>query len=176
MDNEEIEHITFVQQWIESGADLFRTVKPATPDPHLVSYFLLLDQDCGQVLLVEHKKAKLWLPAGGHVEVDEHPKRTVEREIVEELGVQADFIFGNPFFLTVTQAKGHRGNHTDVSPWYILKASSGTSFNYDEREFHGIRWFPIDEIPFHDSDPHMSRLVQKLVLHKIIRKDPSVTR
>jgi len=165
-----------VENWIESGAGLFRTGKPATPDPHLVSYFLLLDKDHGQVLLVDHKKANLWLPAGGHVEVDEHPKETVEREIVEELGVQADFVSEKPFFLTVTLTKGHKGNHTDVSLWYILKATVGNSFQYDEREFHDIRWFPINRIPFHKSDPHMSRLVQKLTLHKFIRKDPSVAR
>lgn len=40
-DKTEQEHITFTKNWIESGAEIFRTAKPATPDPHLVAYFLL---------------------------------------------------------------------------------------------------------------------------------------
>lgn len=90
LDKEEADHIAFVEEWIDSGAEIFRIAKPATPDPHLVAYFLLIDQDEQRLLLVEHKKANLWLPAGGHVELNEHPKETVSREILQELGVQAE--------------------------------------------------------------------------------------
>ena len=165
LDKEEAEHIAFVEKWIDSGAEIFRIAKPATPDPHLVAYFLLIDQDEQRLLLVEHKKANLWLPAGGHVEFNEHPKETVSREILEELGVQADFLSEKPFFLTVTKTTGDKGKHTDVSLWYILRSSMRTPFQYDEREFHGIQWFTPCEIPVHQSDPHMSRCVQKLILH-----------
>ena len=41
------------------------------------------------MLLVDHRNAKLWLPTGGHVERDEHPWRTVEREAAEEPGIEA---------------------------------------------------------------------------------------
>ncbi|WP_198139660.1 NUDIX domain-containing protein [Candidatus Orientia mediorientalis] len=43
------------------------------------------------MLLVDHKKALLWLPSGGHVEIAEDPKTTIERECLEELNVTADF-------------------------------------------------------------------------------------
>src|SRR4051812_41579927 len=85
-------HLDFAQEWIASGASLFRVEKPAKPDPHLVAYFVLLDLATKKVLLVDHKNAELWLPAGGHVEPNEHPKETVRREIVEELGT-----IGSPF-------------------------------------------------------------------------------
>src|SRR3990167_9801718 len=98
LDREEAEHIAFVEKWIDSGAEIFRIAKPATPDPHLVAYFLLIDKDEQRLLLVEHKKANLWLPAGGHVELNEHPKETVSRELMEELGVQTDFLSERPFF------------------------------------------------------------------------------
>src|SRR4029453_6632750 len=49
--------------WIDSGVELCRTQKPATPPKHLVSYFVLVDHD--HVLLVDHKNARLWLPTGG---------------------------------------------------------------------------------------------------------------
>lgn len=168
LDEEEAAHIAFVKEWIDSGAEIFRIAKPATPDPHLVAYFLLIDQDEQRLLLVEHKKANLWLPAGGHVELNEHPKETVAREILEELGIQADFLLEKPFFLTVTKTTGDKGKHTDVSLWYILRSSMRTPFQYDEREFHSIRWFAPNEIPISQSDPHMSRLVQKLTLHNML--------
>lgn len=50
--------------WIDSGAPLFRTAKPATPPKHLVSYFAVVDGR--EILLVDHKSAQLWLPPGGH--------------------------------------------------------------------------------------------------------------
>src|SRR5579872_23523 len=103
LDEEETRHIAFVEKWIDSGAGIFRIAKPATPNPHLVAYFLLIDPQKQQLLLVDHKKANLWLPAGGHVELNEHPKETVSREIQEELGVRADFLLETPLFLTVTE-------------------------------------------------------------------------
>jgi hypothetical protein len=38
LDKAEQEHICFVLDWIESGSDIFRIEKPATPETHLVSY------------------------------------------------------------------------------------------------------------------------------------------
>lgn len=38
------------------------------PEPRLVSYFLLTGLQHDFVLLVDHRKAGLWLPTGGRVE------------------------------------------------------------------------------------------------------------
>ncbi len=43
-----------VLAWINSGVDLCRVEKPATPPKHLVAYFVLVDGD--YLLLVNHKK------------------------------------------------------------------------------------------------------------------------
>lgn len=37
--------------WTERTDDVFRRVKPATPDPHLVSYVVPIDPDSGHLLL-----------------------------------------------------------------------------------------------------------------------------
>lgn len=52
--------------WLDSTGDIFRRIKPGTPDPRLVSYFLLADHEQGSVLLVDHRQAGLWLPTGVH--------------------------------------------------------------------------------------------------------------
>jgi hypothetical protein len=53
LDEVEREHIADVLAWIDSDAELCRLEKPATPPKHLVSYFVLVDDD--HVLLVDHK-------------------------------------------------------------------------------------------------------------------------
>ncbi len=168
LDRKETEHIEFVHKWIASGAEIFRTAKPATPDTHLVSYFILIDQEQNKLLLTDHKKSGLWLPAGGHVEPNEHPKETVKRELFEELETQADFLSHDPLFLTIAKTVGETAGHTDVSLWYILRGNASDSLNYDKREFHQIRWFSPEEIPYPRVDPHMSRFIQKLSCLKVL--------
>ena len=77
LDRLEEETIREVLEWIDSGADLCRIEKPATPNKHLVSYFAVIDGD--SVLLVDHINAQKWLPTGGHVETNEHPRETANK-------------------------------------------------------------------------------------------------
>lgn len=161
-DGLEQEHIATTIAWIEAGAPLYRIHKPASPPQHLVAYFILFDTAAQQVLLVDHKKAGLWLPSGGHVEPDEHPQATVVRELWEELQLKARFLFPQPMFLTVTQTVGATAGHTDISLWYVLHGDCRHTIEYDHAEFHAIAWFPLDQLPLDRTDPHMVRFARKL--------------
>lgn len=163
LDRLEEQHIRFVLDWIESGSEIFRIEKPATPDTHLVSYFVITSPEMDQILLVDHKKAELWLPPGGHVDPREDPKDAVRREAKEELGIEVEFLFNEPLLLTVTKTVGNVAKHTDVSLWYLLKGDPSQVLDYDPNEFHQIRWFRIDEMPLEKSDPHMKRFIEKMV-------------
>jgi 8-oxo-dGTP diphosphatase len=169
-DTIEEEQIGFVLKWIASGDEIFRISKPADPDIHLVSYFALLSPEENKILLVDHKKANLWLPPGGHIEPGEHPKEAVKREIQEELGIEATFLIDPPLFLTIsrTTEDSHFSSHTDVSLWYVLKGSSDWHLDFDKEEFNEIKWFDLNKIPFELSDPNMDRFLKKLSLNKII--------
>jgi 8-oxo-dGTP diphosphatase len=127
-----------------------------------VSYFALVDEQRGKLLLVDHKLAGLWLPSGGHVEPDEDPTATVVRELAEELGLAADFVYAGPLFITVTRTRGEDGGHIDVSLWYLIRGDSSRAIEFDRGEFHDVRWFGFSEIPFERTDPHMRRFVEKL--------------
>lgn len=162
-DDIERHHIHETLTWIQSGVQIFRLQKPDIPPKHLVSYFVLFDEKAQKILLVDHKKAQLWLPAGGHVEPDEHPQDTVRRECLEELGVSAEFWQNSsPFFLTSTMTVGLTAGHTDVSLWYVLKGDHHASYSFDQGEFNAIRWFDWNEIPYTKADPHLERFMQKL--------------
>jgi 8-oxo-dGTP diphosphatase len=114
----EREHLADALAWIDSGAELCRVAKPATPPKHLVSNFAVVDAE--RILLVNHKNAQLWLPAGGHVEPGEHPRTTVLRELGEELGITAAHAIDAPLMLTCTTTVGLTARHTDVSLWYVV--------------------------------------------------------
>jgi len=166
LDSIESQHIAETLQWINSGEQLFRVQKPDIPAKHLVSYFVLLDQVQQKILLVDHKKACLWLPSGGHVEIDELPHVTVQRECEEELGIKANFYCSEPIFLTSTITVGLTAGHTDVSLWYVLNGDADAPLIFDKEEFNSVKWFDFIDIPFEQSDPYMQRFMQKLKSHK----------
>ena len=136
--------------WLDGTGDIFRRVKPRTPDPHLVSDFLLVDQQHDTVLLVDHRKAGLWLPTGGHVEAGEHPAATVRREAQEELGIEAKFSpvtrWQRALFVTVTETAPPAGRHTDVSLWYVLTRPMSQPLTPDTGEFRSARWWSREQI------------------------------
>ncbi len=49
----------------------------------------------GKVLLHKHKKLGIWLPPGGHIELEEDPNQAALREAKEETGFNVEII-GNP--------------------------------------------------------------------------------
>jgi 8-oxo-dGTP diphosphatase len=146
--------------WVDSGAPLFRTAKPATPPKHLVSYFAVVDGR--NILLVDHKSAQLWLPAGGHVEPGEHPRETVVRELFEELKVTPGHDIAPPLMVTCTTTVGLAAGHVDVSLWYVVTAARNQRITFDEQEFASVKWFPYSDLPLHRSDPHLGRFLAKL--------------
>jgi 8-oxo-dGTP pyrophosphatase MutT (NUDIX family) len=156
-----------ILEWVASGAPIFRTVPPATPPKHLVSYFALIDGARRLVLLGDHRKSGLWLPPGGHVEDGEDPRGTVSREAAEELGITAAFhpLTGRkPFFLTVTPTVGPH-SHVDVSLWFVLACDRDAGLHPDPGEYRGVDWFALDSPqgwPAGRFDPHMGRFARKL--------------
>lgn len=153
--------------WLKSTDDVFRRVKPKTPPKHLVSYVVIVDPTHRNVFLVDHVLAGRWLPPGGHVEPDEHPGETAQREVAEELGFAADFsVFGDtPLFLTVTETVGTDDRHVDVSLWFVASTSQQTPMTLDQREFNDSRWWTSNEISSTSQerfDPHFHRFIAKL--------------
>lgn len=166
-DSKESEHKEFTLLWLKTAQEIFRIVKPATPDTHLVVYFAVLDLANEKILLVNHKIANLWLPPGGHVDPGEHPKAAVRREAKEELGIEANFLSDTPYFSTVTKTVGSLATvHTDVTLWYLLKGEFECPLEYDDREFYEIKWFAFEDIPYARTDPHMDRFIKKLRIAK----------
>jgi len=163
------EHRARTLAWLRSTDDVFRRVKPAVPDPHLVAYALVVDRAADAVLLGDHRLAGLRLPTGGHVEPGEAPAATAAREVEEELGLRLPFdraTGDRPFFLTVTATTGEpAARHTDVSLWYAFEGRAGQPMRPDEREFRAVRWWTAEELAQADPtgfEPHLRRALAVL--------------
>lgn len=163
----EAEHREDTLRWLEATDDVFRRVKPATPERHLVSYVAILDPADRSTLLVDHINAGLWLPPGGHVEPGEHPAETARRETREELGIEPVFIedAARPSFLTVTRTTGADRGHLDVSLWFLLVGERGMPLTIDRAEFTDARWWTPADVQAAEPerfDPHYRRFVTKV--------------
>jgi 8-oxo-dGTP diphosphatase len=168
MDTLEHAHQLDALAWIDSGAELCRLSKPATPPKHLVSYFVVIDGE--HLLLIDHRMAQLWLPTGGHVEPGEHPRDAVTREFREELGVALEGSVGKPLMITCTTTVGQTVAHTDVSLWYVVSIARDTVFQIDDSEAASSRWFHHSEVPMERTDPHMGRFLRKLSPNKSLER------
>jgi 8-oxo-dGTP diphosphatase len=161
-DTLETAHRADTLAWLAATDDVYRRVKPATPPRHLVSYVVPADPRTGDVLLVDHRNARLWLPPGGHVEPGEHPATTAARELEEELGVTG--AADAPIFLTVTETVGADAGHTDVSLWFPAAVRRDEPLTVDDGEFAGVRWWSRAELAAADParfDPHLGRYLAK---------------
>ena len=161
-DDLEAGHRAGTLRWLERTDDVYRRVKPAVPDRHLVSYVVPRDPTDGALLLVEHLNAGLWLPPGGHVEPGEHPAAAARREGQEELGLTG--AVGGPAFLTVTRTVGVDAGHTDVSLWFVLDTGRDQPLRHDGSEFRQARWWTPEDIRAADPrrfDPHLGRFLTK---------------
>lgn len=162
-------HRTDVMEWIDSGAAIFRTEKPATPPKHLVAYCVLVDTETRRVLLVDHRDAQLWLPTGGHVDPGEPPSVAARREMREELGISPAFhpaIGDAPLMVTVTETGGMSASHVDVSLWFVFDGSDDPAVSPDAGEFVAAQWWDFDLVndePGTRFDPHLPRFIEKLV-------------
>ena len=151
-------HLARALAWVDSRAPLCRVACPDVPPMHLVAYVVVMASD--EMLLVDHRNARLWLPAGGHVEPGEHPRLTAARELREELGFDAPHPIGPPSLLTCSTTVGPTAGHTDVSLWYVVRVARDQPIVPDAAEFERVRWFATAALP-ERRDPHLERFVAK---------------
>jgi 8-oxo-dGTP pyrophosphatase MutT (NUDIX family) len=170
-DEIEQNHIQDTLNWIDSDVEIFRIEKPATPLKHLVTFTVFVDPIAKKVLLLEHKKALLLLPNGGHVDKDELPFNTALRELKEEMHEEGTFLFDpqRPFFIDQMVTVGLTAGHTDVTLWYVFQRDSNKPINDQlpefQREFDKYYWLTFDEILHIDIkklNANMHRFVRKL--------------
>lgn len=126
---------------------------------HATASAIVLD-DTGRVLLVEHRKAGVWLYPGGHVEPDETPAEAAVREVAEETGLAVEVVaesrFSHPAVtshpvpfaiieMAVTDAAN--GAHHHVDHVYVCRPLGAADEPQAEpTELSGARWVPVGDV------------------------------
>ncbi len=109
-----------------------------------------------KVLLIFHKKHKIWLQIGGHIELNEDPEEALLREVKEECGLDIGIIgekqpkfevVGTKFLYPPTFMNIHKvsDTHKHVGLFYIAKAKSD-KFIHNKEEHDDIRWFSEEDL------------------------------
>ena len=111
----------------------------------------------GKTLLLKHKKLGMWLPPGGHIDEGETPDDAVMREVLEETGLEAEFVASpRPPILNdnrveslhepqrvQVEALPNHNHHIDFI--YYLRAKPGTAVRRPE-ESDDLRWHTPEEL------------------------------
>lgn len=114
--------------------------------------------DDNKILLVNHKKAKKWLPPGGRIEENETPIQAVKREIKEETGLDVEIVelthykqYPTAEMLPVPYATSlhNVGDHQHMDMRYICKIK-GSKISSGSEE---CKWYSVDEIQKLDNCP-----------------------
>ncbi len=114
-----------------------------------------------KILLVHHKKLKVWISPGGHIELDEDPITALWREILEETGLnkknlelistgplvndlkttKAFHPLQSPFAMFITNYD-NTTNHKHIDLCYLLKSNT-FEVTLEESSSHDIGWFTL---------------------------------
>lgn len=107
-----------------------------------------------KVLLVDHKALKMWLPIGGHIELDEDPDQAALREAKEESGLDIEIVaekgevenqIVKPLFRPeVLNIHSITKTHRHIGLFYFAKAI--TSEVILEDAHNQIKWFSKREL------------------------------
>lgn len=135
------------------------------------SIYIVFDN---KVLLHKHKKLGIWLPPGGHIELDEDPNEAALREAKEETGLDVELVgegeeYGSPYkardlirprFLNRHFFdESHTHEHVDLA--FLARSKS----DQVQHEIEGgeIRWFTKEDI-----DRNEEGIVPDVCVHAFI--------
>lgn len=144
---------------IKQGAPF---TKPQNPESHFCVLFVPYDPSTRSVYIVDHIKAGIWSPPGGHIDLGENPIMAVKREFYEELGFTLTHEKIQLFGANITNCipTGICKKHYDL--FYVVYMDRSENFTYELREFNSADWFDLDEaiqkITYPDFNVIMKRL------------------
>jgi len=143
-------------------------------EKHFTATAYILSGD--KVLLLFHAKIQKWLPPGGHVEENETPPEAAKREVLEETGLEVEWILQENLWIDRWNAKSierpylcllenipeHNSvpEHQHIDFIYLAKPQGGTLITDPL-----IRWFSQEEVKALKSDQEIFLETQETIFH-----------
>jgi len=143
-----------------------RLVKEENPANHFCCFFLPVYKQTKSILskvewvddkrrlipinlsiyLVDHIKARDWIPPGGHIKKGEFPLETVKREFFEELNYKLTKEKIELFDISIKRINKPKQIckiHYDL--WYLVHLNKKINFIYAKKEFYQAGWFSLKD-------------------------------
>ncbi len=99
-----------------------------------------------EVILIGVKGGTVWALPKGHIEPDETPEITAQREVLEETGVDAEVVrkLGDVEYWFWWKDNGEKRRHHKVVHFFLMRYKGGDISKHDH-EVDAVAWFPMDE-------------------------------
>ncbi len=119
-------------------------IREENPQDHLCTFYIPVDKKDKKLYLVIHRKSGLWMPPGGHIDKNEFPYNTVQRECQEELNYTIFFDQIEFFNLSIDPIDNPlQLCKVHYSLWYLVNTGR-QKFHYNEESLDG-RWVTLPE-------------------------------
>lgn len=133
---------------------------------HFCAFFMPIHKASKSIYLVHHIKARDWIPPGGHIDENETPIDTLNREFNEELSYRLSNepieMFDLSYKEGINDPKGLCKIHYDL--WYAVYLNQKPSFEFLKKEFHDAGWFSINEAVQKCIFPRYNKILRKVKL------------
>ncbi len=163
---------TYVDPDVFQSFEDFLTTSPEITRPenekyHVCAFCMPVQKNTKNVYLGHHIKADDWIPPGGHIEKNEHPRDTAFREFKEEL----DFQITNEAIELINISVKNIDNPAQTckrhySFWYVVIMEKPIPFTFDRTEFYDARWFAPPELLNKTHHPEYQKVIQQYVNDK----------
>lgn len=137
---------------------------------HFTSSAIIVNQDVSKVLFVHHNIYNSWAWVGGHNDGNDDCLAVAIKEAKEETGLKnvkalSTDIAGIDIIYVMTHQKNniHVSDHLHLNVTYILMANDNEEIFIKKDENSGVKWFDLDEVYKHVSEPRMIPIYKKLI-------------
>jgi ADP-ribose pyrophosphatase YjhB (NUDIX family) len=147
-------------------------------DRHFTVTVYILEK--GKILLLHHFKHAKWLPPGGHLEAGETPPECGKREVLEETGLEIEYIQQENIWINAWNARsierpylcllenipphGQNGPHQHIDLIYVARPAGGT-LHPEQVEKNLLRWWTLNEIDQQLSEDELFGETRETIKH-----------
>ena len=139
----------------------------------VASVYLIDNQ---KILLIYHHKLQKWLPPGGHVEANETPVEAARREVLEETGLEIEFMTQENLSINCWNAKSLERPYLclleEIPPYRDVPAHQHVDFIYVGRPTgkssslsFSYRWFNWNELQILQPDIEIFNETLQVIQH-----------